>query len=267
MSTLLIPWLALSLGGGDGKLELLNVRATYGHLGAKRSAAGGIMPGDIAYFSFDIKNLKTDKSGQASYSIAVEVRDAKGELLYELKPQNFVARNFFGGNLLPCSSFLDIPPDAKPGVVAWKIIVKDRMSGAEASLDGQGKVMPKDFGLVQVGTFADAAGRVPVAPVGVVGGNLYVHFAAVGFGRDSKTKQPDLTASLRILDEQGKPTTSAPLKGQVKSDIPEQAKVIPMQFGLTMNREGRFTIEVTAQCQHCGKTATVTIPVRVLAAE
>jgi hypothetical protein len=263
MISLLPPLLALTLAGDGAKLELLNMRGTYGHLGAKRPAGGGIMPGDIAYFSFDVKNLKLDKAGKASYAIAIEVRDASDHIVYELKPQNATARNLFGGNLLPCSSFLEVPPDAKPGPVTWKVTVHDRAAGTKAEAHGKGKILPPDFALVQVGTFADSTGRIAAPPVGVIGENLFVHFAVVGFGRNAKTKQPDIVTSLKVVDEGGK-VTSAPLTGEIKSDVADDARIVHMGFGLTMNREGRFTLELTGRCQVSGKTMTVTLPVRVL---
>src|SRR5262249_2475419 len=81
----------------ESALELANLRGTYGHLGAVRPKGPGILPGDVAHFTFDIKNLKLDENGRALYSVAIEVRDDKGQLFFEQKPLNAVAQNFFGG--------------------------------------------------------------------------------------------------------------------------------------------------------------------------
>ena len=134
-------------------------------------------------------------------------------------------------------------------------------------LDGVGKILPADFGLVQVGTFADAEARVPVPPVGVMGGTLYVNFGTIGFQRASKTKQPDIEVSLRVLDAKNQPTFAKPLTGHVSADVPDDVRIVPMQFGLTMNRVGNFTIELTARDVVAGKTSVVTLPVRILALE
>jgi hypothetical protein len=257
---------AVVIGQGDDKLEIVNARPTFGHLGANRPLTGAL-PGDVVHFSFDIKNLKTDAGGRAAYSMEMEVKDAKGELLYHLKPQNGVAQNFFGGNILPASSFLEVPLDAKPGIVAWKVTVVDRTTKKKATLDGKGKILPADFGLIHVATFADREGRVPQPPVGVIGSILHLHFATIGFARDPKTKQPDIEVTLRVLDDKGKATFAEPLKGELKSDVPEQLRIVGMQFAVTMNRVGHFTAELEGRCRLSGKTSKVTLPVRILANE
>jgi hypothetical protein len=263
-----VPLLALVLAGGqESKLAIVNPHATYGHLGAARPKGSAPLPGDILYFSFDIKNLKLDAKGRASYSIGIDVFDEKGDLSFQQKPQNAIAQNYFGGNLLSCSSFMEVPLNSKPGPRSWRIVLKDRNSGQSVTAEGKGMVRPADFGLVQVGTFADREGKVPTPPVGVIGSNLYVNFGTVGFGRDTSSKQPNHKVTLRVLDESGKATFPEPLEGHVHQDVPEEMKIIPLQFGLTMNRTGRFTIEISAQDAISGKSDRVTFPVRVLDAE
>jgi hypothetical protein len=266
MSFAWLPCVVLCLASGqETKLQLDNVRMTYGHLGALRPKTG-LLPGDTAFFTFEIKNLKLD-DGKASYSIAIEIHDEQGKLLYEQKPYNSVAQNFFGGNSLPCSARVELPFDSKAGGVDWKVTVIDRKTKQTASLAGKGKVLPADFGVVHVGLFADPEMRVPTSPVNVVGDSAYLHFSALGFGRDKEKKQPDLHVSMRILDEQGKPTMTKPITGQVNSDVPADARYVPMQFGLSLNRAGRFTVEVTAEDRVSGKTSTISYALRVLPLE
>jgi hypothetical protein len=221
----------------------------------------------VVHFTFDIKNLKLDDNGRAAYSVAIDVTDEKGKLFYQQKPYNSVAQVFFGGNTLPCSGQLSIPFDTKPGVYNYKVTIEDRNAKTSVVHEVKGKVLEPDFGLIRVGTYADAEGRTPVPPVGVVGGSLFVDFSAVGFGRDPQTKQPDLKVQLRVLDDKGQPTFAKPLSGHVKKDVLTGVRVIPLQFGLTMNRAGNFTIELEARCEVCNKSTTVRLPVRILAME
>ena len=264
LSCVLLCSLAGAGAGGDGKLEIVNPRATYGHLGAVRPKGKGILPGDVAHFSFEINNLQHDDKGRASYSVAIEVRDANGELFYKQEPHNSVAQNFFGGNTFPCSAQLEIPFNAKPGTYSWKVTIHDRLGNQTATVSGKGDVLQADFGLVRIGTYADPEGKVPVPPVGVVGSTLYVNFSALGFGRTKQDKQPDLAVEMKILDENGKTTFAKPITGHVKSDIPESLKIIPLQYGVTLNRAGRFTIQLSARCDICGKSSTVSFPMRIL---
>jgi hypothetical protein len=256
----------LSLGAQNGKLEITNPRATFGHLGAVRPKGKGLLPGDVASFTFDIQNLKFDGDGKASYSVAIEVRNGEGELFFKQEPYNSIAQNFFGGNAVPCSAQVEIPLSAKPGTYTWRVTIHDRLADQNAVATGNGQVLPADFGIIRVGTYADADGKVPVPPVGVVGSTLHVSFAAVGFAR-GKNKQPDLAVEMKIRDDKGTVTTAKPIAGHVKSDIPEGLKIIPLQYGLTLNRPGNYTVELTARCELCDKTVSVTFPVRILPME
>ncbi len=250
----------------DNALELTNPRMTYGYLGAPRPKEG-MLPGDTAHFTFEIKNLKLDDTGKASYSIAIEIRDAEGKVFFEQRPHNSVARNFFGGATLPCSAHVDVPYDAKPGIVDWKVTVQDRTTKQSAVLAGKGKILPADFGIVRVGLFADAETRVPMSAVGVVGDSAYLQFSATGFARDKGKKQPEVHVSMRILDEQGKPTMTKPIAGKIDADVPADTHHLPMMFGLTLNRAGRFTVEVTAEDKIAGKTSRISYGLRVLPLE
>jgi hypothetical protein len=225
------------------------------------------MPGDTGHFTFEIKNLKLDDSGKASYSIAMEIRDTDGKVVYEQRPYNSVARNFFGGTTLPCSAHIDIPLDMKPGAVDWKITVTDRTTKKSATLEGKGKILPADFGIVNVGLFADAEAQVPMSAVGVVGDSAFLRFSAVGFERAKDKKQPHVHVSMRILDEQGKPTMAQPLTGKIDADVAADARYLPMVFGITLNRAGRFNLEVTAEDRVAKKSSKVSYALRVLPLE
>jgi hypothetical protein len=262
LNLLLVSW---SLAAQTPALEIADLRPTYGHLGAPRPKGGGILPGDVAHFTFGIKNLKLDASGLAKYSVAIEVRDASGKLVYEQKPFNTIAQNVFGGDTIPNSASVSIPLTQPAGELNWKLTVKDRATDKSVELKGAGKVLPADFGLVQVGTFADAESRVPVAPVGVVGGTLYLNFSAVGFGRNAKDKKPDLNVDVKVLDEAGKAARPTLLSTKISEDIPDDAKLIPLHLALTLNRPGRYTVEITARCASQNKTANVSLPIRILA--
>lgn len=265
MLTLLITSVALSVGA-EGQLEILNHRGTYGYLGPTRPRTGAL-PGDVIHFAFDIKGLQLDANGRASYSIAVEVCNAKGEVVYDQKPYNRLAQNSFGGDTLPCAAHLEVPSDAPPGEYVFHVTIQDRLGKRSAKFTGKGKILPLDFGLVQIGTFSDREGNYPAPAIGVVGESVYINFAAIGFKRDSNSHQPDIKVSLRLLDDKGQPTTKQPLNGRVNADVPKDAATVPMHFGLTMNRAGRFTLELTAHDQISGKTTKVTFPIRVLSPE
>ena len=229
-----------------------------------RMAAKGRLPGDIVYFAFDIKNMKLDETGRASYTLLVEVTDDKGHLIYKQGPTNAVAQNYLGGNSLPCSAHLELPLDSVPGTHHLKVTITDRSSKKTVSLERTGKILTPDFGLVRVASFADRETKVPAASVGVVGESIYISFAPVGFSRDKGTGQPDLHVSMRVLDDKGQPTFAKPLSGTVSKEVPAGLRLIPMQFGITLNRPGNFTIELEAADKLSGKSVKERLPLRVV---
>ena len=268
MSFTWLPCVVLCLAAAqDNALEITNPRVTYGYLGAARPKLAGILPGDTAHFTFELKNLKLDANGKASYSIAIEIRDSSGKLFFEQKPLNAVAQNYLGGNSLPCAAHIEVPVDAKPGAVQWKITVKDRTANQTASLSGAGKILPAAFGIVQVGLFADIDARAPTSAIAVVGDSAYLQFSTIGFARDKATKQPNVNVSLRILDEQGKPTMAKPITGTIKTGVSEDELYIVNKFGITFNRAGRFTVELSADDQISGTRAQISYAIRVLPLE
>lgn len=267
MWTALACLLIVAQPPAGGKLQIVNPRATFGYLGALRPKGEGGLPGDVFHFRFDIKGMTFDANGRASYSLLVEIADAAGQPLFRLGPTNAVAQNSLGGDTMPCAASLEVPFDTPKGVCSLKVTVEDRVSGRKAVFQAQGKIRPPDFGLVRVGTFADRDAQVPTAPVGVIGETLYVNFAAVGFARDKEKKQPDLDITLRVLNEKGQATMPVPLTGRANSGVRETERILPMQFGLTLNRAGRFTVEVVATDRLAKKTARVTFPLRVLESE
>ncbi|MBI3410276.1 MAG: hypothetical protein HY040_18200 [Planctomycetes bacterium] len=252
-----------ALAGGDGSLEIKNVRATYGYLGATRPA-GGVHPGETVFFTFDVLNLKLDENARASYSMAVEVLDNKNNTVFRLGPRNAIAQNFLGGNSLPSSAHIDIPYDTPPGEYLFRVTVQDRSTKKQATFERKAKLLEHDFALINVGTYADREARVPSSPIGVLGETIFVNFAALDFGRDKKNGQPDLDVTMRILDDKGQATFPKPLQGNVSKDVPESAKIVPLQFALTVNRTGNFTIELEAICKVCGKKSKVTLPLKVV---
>jgi hypothetical protein len=258
---------ALAVAAQDAPLEIANARATHGYLGSTYPQVEGRLAGDIVHFTFDVKNLKLDELGRASYSMLVEVSDTKGNLVFKLGPTNAIAQNYLGGNSMPCSAHLEIPADTPAGDYLFKVTVTDRTASKTATFERKGRVLPPSFGLIRVAAFADRETRFPASSVGVVGESLYLSFAPIGFARAKGTKQPDLHVSLRVLDDKGQPTLSKPLSGVVNQDVPTDVKLVPMQFGITINRIGNFTIEITADDKIAGKSAKVTLPLKVVAAD
>jgi hypothetical protein len=252
----------LSLAPGQtGQLNLANVRATYGILGATRPDAK-VLPGDSFVLCFDIEGVKADEAGKVLYSIGMEVTDAAGKVYFKQEPRELEANNSLGGTSLQAFASIQIGLDQPPGKYTVKVTVTDRATQAKGTLTRAYEVLPKGFGLVRLNLSYDADGKIAAPYVGE-GQIVFVNFLAVGFGRDSAQAQPNLSVEMRILDQTGKPTLAKPYSGVVNRDIPAKALSVPMQFVVELNRPGQFTLELKATDKVTGQSATLSYPLKV----
>src|SRR5207249_1486420 len=122
------------------------------------------------------------------------------------------------------------------------------------------EVLPKGFGLIRLQLSYPNGPLAP--PMGVPGQTLLVHFAAIGFKRDEKTKQPNVVATLRVL-ENGKPTLAKDTTGAV-DELAKEQTIMPLTFSLPLNRPGKFTVELKILDKLTYKTATQSFDLNVL---
>jgi hypothetical protein len=262
MSVLAVTLVGLATGQG-GSVSIANQRLTYGHLGPQRPT-NKYLPGDMIDLLFEAKGITFDAKGKATYTTALAILDPKGEDLLKQAPKSSSTQNYLGGNSVPCAAHFGIPLNSQPGTYTLRVTITDSANKQPATVEQKIEVLPMDFGLVHVGTSANREATISWSPVGVVGDSIYLNFAAIGFKRDGK-KQPNIKVTMRVLDDKGKPTGGAEMTGEANNGVPPDVELLPMQFGVTLNREGRFTLELTATDVLSGKKSTVNFPVRVLA--
>jgi len=250
----------------NATLTIDNDRFLYGYHGALRKESA-FLPGDVVFLAFNIQKMTFDASGRASFSVGMEVLDGSGMSRFRQVPSNQQAQDYLGGGMLPSVADIQIPLTAPAGEYTIRLTVTDRNAKATKTLERKARVLPADFGLIHVHTSPDREDKVAIAPVGTLGEPLYVNFGVVGFQRDGAKKQPNVEMVLRVLDDKGTPTSALPLTGKTDRDIPEAFKVIPLQFGLTLNRIGRFTLELSATDKLSGKSSRVTFPIQVMSVE
>jgi hypothetical protein len=258
---------ALPAAAQGGSLTISNQRLTYGYFGPTRTDTK-FLPGDMVFLAFELNNMAYDADGKAEFSVTMEVSDPSGKSLYKQPPRTARAQNYLGGKSLASQANIGIPADFKPGNFTIVVTVQDKGSSTTKSIKQQVEVLPTGFGVVGIGTSADPDGHYPVAPVGTLGSTVYINFAVVGFAREATAaKLPHVTVKMRILDEKGKDTLPKALPGKAREGVPPELKIIPMNFGVTLNRVGHFTVELTATCELCGKSTKTTFPIKVTTLE
>jgi hypothetical protein len=252
---------ALSGTPGQADLALTHVRSTHGLLGPERKDET-LSPGDILFVGFDIEGIKVDGDGKVQYSTAIELTDAAGKMVFKKAPENNKAQISLGGNSVPGYAQLSVGLNTPQGDYQLKVTVKDLASGKEQSLTRNVKVLPQDFALVRTTASLDTDAQYPAA-VFVSGQGVWVHGNAVGFARDPAGKQPNVLFEIRVLDESGSPTLPKSVTNTVNKDVPANLSALPMAFPLSLNRPGKFTVELLATDQISGKKAKTSFPITV----
>src|SRR5262249_35500606 len=156
------------------------------------------------------------------------------------------AVNTLGGNRLPAFANVICGSDQPPGEYTVRVTVTDLATKTKKTLERKFEVLKPDFGIVQVGLSVDSGMQIPAPALGVAGQLVYVNFAAVGFERDTKKKQPNVAVEMRVLDDSSNPVLSKPFTGEASANVPANDKLLPMQFLLALNRTGKFQVELKA---------------------
>jgi hypothetical protein len=248
---------------GAGNLTIANVHPTYGMLGPVRPDSK-VRPGDILSLSFDIQGISTDATGKASYSIGVDIMDSAGKVLFKQPPRKSEEFLPLGGDSFPAVSHFDLAADAPAGEYTMKVTVADAANAKSTSVSVKFEVLPKGFDLVRFNVTGDSDGLVPVGAYSV-GQPFWLHGAAVGFQRSAQgAKQPKVSFQLRVLDETGAATTVKPFTGTVDKDVPASATTLPVRYFLSLNRAGKYTVEVVATDDLTSKSVTKKFPITVI---
>ena len=243
-------------------MNLTQVGATYGALGAPRKD-NQLLPGDQVFVAFNIEGITVAPDGRVLYSMATEVLNTQGKVVFSQDPRDLEAINALGGTSLPAFAQLDVGLDSPPGEYTVRVTVTDRASKHQAVLNQKFQVLKKAFGLVRLTTTMDPESRIS-ASVFESGASCWVNCGVVGFGQNSQG-QPQVTVELRVLDDKGQLTLAKPFTGEIGQDVPSKLASLPVQFHLGLNRAGRFTVELKATDRVSNKTAVLAFPITVVA--
>jgi hypothetical protein len=258
-----------ALPAQEGQLRFANERSTYCMWGATR-LGNKYLPGDVYFLSYDIENLSVDKTGKVSYRMSMQVLDKNQKPQFKTEPEKTELISSLGGARLPAFVVAPVGTEAAPGEYTVKVEVEDVVTKKKIELVKKFDVTAKEFGIVRPNTSIDFEAKIPAPSVAAVPGQaVWFHFGIVGFKRDEKTRQPNIALEWRVLDESGKPTLDKPIPGEIneKSKIDETWSLVPNSFLLTLNRPGKFTVEVKAVDKLAEKTALLKFPITVVDAK
>ncbi|MSR31691.1 MAG: hypothetical protein EXR99_09320 [Gemmataceae bacterium] len=224
-------------------MEFLNVRTPLGLYGANRPDPRRFLPGDNFILAFDLSGLKITDPGRALFSLEGELFDSTGKSVFKAAPKETESFSPLGGNRVPAYAAVNINPNYPPGKYLYKLTATDLLEKKSATLSYPLEIMAKSLGFILWHmTYED---NFPAPPMAVPGQVLILRYCVIGFETDPKTRKPNLSFSMRILDEAGQPTLAKPFIGEAK-DISEEFKdILPITFPIRPNKPGKYKIEVT----------------------
>jgi hypothetical protein len=240
------------------ELAVDNVRLTAGILGPRRNVAK-YLPGDNLYLSFNIAGITCGDDGKVKYSVSSEVTDSSGKSIFRQPPQNQEMVTVLGGHEVPAYAQVAIGINQPAGEYKLTVTITDRATNKSKSATQTFEVLPAAFGLVRLALSADPDNRIPVGSL-FAGQTIFLHGAVVGFQRDGGSGQPKVVVEMRVLDEAGKPTLAKPFSGTIEKDVPAKDIALPFVFVASLNRAGKFTLELSATDKISGKSTTHSFP-------
>ncbi|HYT91441.1 MAG TPA: hypothetical protein VEL76_22195 [Gemmataceae bacterium] len=262
-----IAFVALALLGWcatpASALEITNRRATYGPDGSAR-ADNKLMLGDVLVLAFDIEDLKMEPhSGIVRYTNRLELLDSTGKVIFTRDTPNQRVL-CLGKSRVAERAQVVVGTDQAPGKYTLRLTVSDvatktaKGNAESKSFTYDFQAVPPGFGLIHVN--APSVATTTKEYTGTC--------SLVGMALDSK-KMINVEIRTRILDEKGKPTLTKPFVLNFPEMLPPGFNVtkdtqIPLPFPLSLNRPGRFTIEIEAEDAVGKRTAKVSFPIVVL---
>lgn len=247
----------------SGKISIENPVLLHGFPGLPR-ASNKFSHGDSFCLAFDIKGLTADPEGKVIYSLLTEVM-VNGRLEFKHESKDIEAIDSLGGNLLSAFTQLNIGVDQPDGKYTVKVTATEKKSKAVATVAQEFILTKADLGIVRIRTTADRDEKVPISAFSV-GESTWLNMSIIGFARD-KAKQPNLKITMVIVDSNGKPTVQKPPVAEISKDVAPDLDLLPLQFFISMNRAGKFTIKLNVVDQVSGKKASLDLPLVVTQAK
>lgn len=247
----------------SGKISIDNPRMLHGVPGLPR-ASNKFVHGDSFYLAFDIKGVQSDPEGKVVYSLLTEVM-VNGRLEFKHESKDIEAIDSLGGNVLPGFTQLNIGLDQPEGKYTVKVTATEKKTKATASLVQEFILGKGELGIVRIHTTADKDEDVPIS-VFNTGESIWLNMSIVGFARD-KSKQPNLKINMEIIDSDGKLTVQKPPVAEISKDVAPELDLVPLQFYISLNRSGKFTIKLKVVDKVSGKTTSLDLPLEVTKAK
>jgi hypothetical protein len=229
------------------KLDLINVRPTYGFLGPVREFQGvlRIPAGEWLYVSFDIVGLVPDAQGKSAFETKIEIQPPGNKPLLEKNIGEIRFVNVLSSRQVQHT--VQVPTFLNTDVGRYVLTVKvtDRNTKGEGSFTFNFDLSNPDFAFTRFQVSYDENVLASAPNVGTVGQVMFVTVNVIGFKKDAnKNNEGEVMVEMSVLNEQGQPT-GKPIPAYF-SNLPQGTNSLPVTFTFPVTQSGRFRINFTA---------------------
>ncbi|HMP03571.1 MAG TPA: hypothetical protein PKC45_13825 [Gemmatales bacterium] len=267
MTTWTLTLLALfAPAAAQETLSVQNARCTMGLFGPAMAAGRTVLPGDVVTLTFDVDGLKRDSEGRCRFSTTLQVEDSQGKVHFADTSDSPTVGSLQGVGRVRHAVQVTIALNQTAGAYKLKLTVTDHLTKKDAKHEHTITVGQPEFGLVRTQMMTDPNSRQPSAPVGIVGQVLSISTVAVGFQFGGQGKEGHLSVEVMLQSADGKTLTEKPVKAEF-ANIPGGTTYLPLRFDVPLQKAGNYTLVVKATDQVTSKTATLSMPIRILETE
>lgn len=237
-------------------------RLSYGEGGPTRSASA--VAGDVVCVSLSIKGLKLDEVETANLAIGAQLQDDKKRIVLDLPESELVLTPHFGGDQLPVSLKLDLPPTLPSGSYQINVAVTDLRTEKKCKCR-----LPIVVDSLQAGIHErnlklsyDPRRYIPVFATQSVGQPIYISCELVGVRPVEGEFHIEVSAEL--IDKRDGLTRTKVKPMSFKQNYDGELATINMKMDeLFANRPGKFIWKLKILDKIRGVTREIDIPLRV----
>jgi tetratricopeptide (TPR) repeat protein len=238
---------------------VLSAEARYGRLGPPRKS-WRYQPFDVLYAHLETAGFAADADGRINVDGTLEFLGSDGPAAPK---KTFAFHDRPVDGRLPIDVLQEIIP--LPGDYRLRVSLHDRAGDVRLDWEQAVVIEPVSLAIVAPSYFRDADGKTPAPGVAKVGESLYLEFRVIGFDRSQD--RIDTAMNLQLIDEQGKPMLTEPVRSAVKTDdaaVVQKNQVVTYSAKLPLLRATQATVRVTVLDLIGGDAAKLELPLKII---
>lgn len=239
----------------------LTVSFTYGLNGIIRTD-DHYLPGEQVFMTVAAHGHNIPKDGICQFTARYSINDKAGKTIFTNADDDAIARMEAGAPLVKLLLRCELSTQLEPGTYEFVTELRDKKTRETYRNRQPITILPEgEFTLSQFAFAANVEGTAPLGTTIETCHFVTLHWAT--YAPQSKDDQWHIEVIFNILDENGR--SYAPPKPPQKMDFPViESRVINSNVSFAIENPGEYTAVATVKDLVSGKTATRSIPFRVV---